>query len=231
MRGIRYSPTCHILIQRQGWRKSGRPESSHIGFGNWNNSACLSHHSIKRMDSISEMPIFCGMAPECWIWASRRLHNPISESFLAPPPLDAGDILPEEVMGGFLCIHIRRGDYVNVASHLISDGEFISLVRKFSGLINHAVILSDSPIEPDFRNAVSPHFSTVSFLDNIDPYSSHRVMRCARILICSNSTFSLTAAALNPNALVVVPKQWYGEKDREIEAPIHARCLFQMIQF
>ena len=56
-------------------------------------------------------------------------------------------------------------------------------------------------------------------------------MRCARILICSNSTFSLTAAALNPNALVVVPKQWYGEKDREIEAPIHARCLFQMIQF
>lgn len=161
----------------------------------------------------------------------KALAQPDIRELFSPHPLDAGDILPEEVMGGFLCIHIRRGDYVNVASHLIPDGEFISLVRKFSGLINHAVILSDSPIEPDFRNAVSPHFLTASFLDNIDPYSSHRVMRCARILICSNSTFSLTAAALNPNALVVVPKQWYGEKDREIEAPIHARCLFQMIQF
>lgn len=143
---------------------------------------------------------------------------------------DIGGVLPEEVLGGFLCIHIRRGDYVNVASHLIADCEFISLVRKFSGLINHAVILSDSPIEAGFRSEVSSHFKTASFLDNIDPYTSHRIMRRARILICSNSTFSLTAAALNPNALVVVPKQWYGEKDRDVEAPIHARCLFQIMR-
>jgi len=141
-----------------------------------------------------------------------------------------GGILPEEVLGGFLCIHIRRGDYVNVASHLISDGEFIGLVRKFSGLINHAVILSDSPIESGFRDAVSPHFKTTSFLDNIDPYTSHRIMRYARILICSNSTFSLTAAALNPDALVIIPKQWFGEKDREAEAPIHSLCSFQIMK-
>lgn len=140
------------------------------------------------------------------------------------------DILPEEILSGFLCIHIRRGDYVNVASHLISDEEFIGLVKKFSGLTSHAVILSDSPIDPDFRSAVSPFFKTAMFLDNIDPYASHRIMRSARILICSNSTFSLTAAALNPSALVIIPKQWYGEKDREAEAPIHARCSFQIME-
>ncbi len=143
---------------------------------------------------------------------------------------NVSDILPEEILGGFLCVHIRRGDYVNVASHLISDEEFVNLIRKFSGLIENAVILSDSPIETDFRSTVSPFFKATLFMDNIDPYTSHRIMRCARILICSNSTFSLTAAALNPNALVIIPKQWFGEKDRELEVPIHSRCSFQIME-
>jgi hypothetical protein len=141
------------------------------------------------------------------------------------------DTLAEDVLSSFLCIHIRRGDYVNVASHLISDEEFISLIRKFSGLINNAVILSDSPIGPDFRNTISPFFKTTLFLDNIDSYASHRIMRAARILICSNSTFSLTAAALNPNALVFIPKKWVEGKNRLIdEAPLHSRCLFQILE-
>lgn len=143
---------------------------------------------------------------------------------------DVLSVLSPEVLGGFLCIHIRRGDYVNVASHLISDAEFNALIKKFSGLINQAVILSDSPIGQDFRDAVSPSFKTTMFLDNLDPYTSHQIMRCARVLICSNSTFSLTAASLNPDALVFIPKQWYGEKDRAVEAPIHARCSFQVMQ-
>lgn len=143
---------------------------------------------------------------------------------------DINKVLPKDVSGNFLCLHVRRGDFVNVASHLVSDGEFISLVRRFSGLINNVVILSDSPIEPDFRGTISSYFKKALFLDNIDPYTSHQIMRSARILICSNSTFSLTAAALNPNALIVVPKQWYGEKDRAVEAPIHARCAFQIME-
>ena len=143
---------------------------------------------------------------------------------------DVRKVLPEDVSGNYLCIHIRRGDYVNVASHLISDGEFIGLVKKFSGLINNVVTLSDSPIEPGFRNAVSSYFKKALFLDNIDAYASHQIMRSARILVCSNSTFSLTAAALNPGALVVIPKQWYGGSGREIEASIHARCSFQIME-
>lgn len=146
---------------------------------------------------------------------------------------NAADVLPilsQEVLSGFLCIHIRRGDYVNVASYLISDAEFNGLIKKFTGLIKHAVILSDSPIGQDFRDAVSPLFKTTMFLDNLDPYTSHQIMRCARVLICSNSTFSLTAASLNPAALIIIPKQWYGGKDRAVEAPIHARCTFQVMQ-
>jgi hypothetical protein len=56
-------------------------------------------------------------------------------------------------------------------------------------------------------------------------------MRSARVLVCSNSTFSLTAAALNPDVMAIVPKKWFAEKDREIEAPIHARSTFELMQF
>jgi len=140
----------------------------------------------------------------------------------------AGDF-DEDLRDNFICIHIRRGDYVNVASHLISDLEFIQLLSKFSGLFKHAVFLSDSPISENFRDQVSPLFDSSLFMDNIDPYLSHRIMRKARILICSNSTFSLTAAMLNPKALVIIPKKWFSEKDHAIEAPIHARSTFQIM--
>lgn len=145
-------------------------------------------------------------------------------------PAGVSDILPGQFANGFLCIHVRRGDYVNVASHLVADDEFISLARKFSGLVKSVAVISDSPIGPDFRNAVSSYFEESSFLDNTDPYTAHRIMRSARVLICSNSQFSMIAAALNPNALVLIPKQWFGGKDREMEASIHSRCSFQIMK-
>lgn len=137
--------------------------------------------------------------------------------------------LPSVMSQRFLCIHVRRGDYVNVASHLIPDKEFIELARKFSGLVEHAVLLSDSPFDERFRQQMGPMFRSVSYLDKLDPYASHWLMRQARVLVCSNSTYSLTAAVLNPNALVVMPKRWFGINDQEIETPIQALCNFQVM--
>jgi hypothetical protein len=144
---------------------------------------------------------------------------------------DGSNDLPmgEGGTGDFLCMHVRRGDYVNVASHLIADSEFLNVIRKFSGFVNKAVVLSDSPIESDFKSEVTSYFPVVHFLDNTDAFIAHRIMRTARILICSNSQFSLTAAVLNQNALVVIPKQWFGSNDRSIEAPIHACSKFQIM--
>lgn len=139
------------------------------------------------------------------------------------------DILPQEYTENFLCIHIRRGDYVNVASHLVEDREFTALAQRFSGLIKNVVVLSDSPIGFEFRKSIKKHFKKTLFLDNTDAYTAHRIMRNARILVCSNSQFSLIAALLNQNALVFVPSKWFGGKDRIFEALIHARCFFQVM--
>jgi hypothetical protein len=119
------------------------------------------------------------------------------------------DILPAEFSEGFLCIHIRRGDYVNVASYLISDRDFVGIAERFSGLVRKVVVLSDSLINDELRNAISSFFSIAEFLDNVDAYSAHCVMRNAKILVCSNSQFSLIAAVLNTKALIVIPRQWF----------------------
>jgi hypothetical protein len=139
------------------------------------------------------------------------------------------DILPQEFSSGYLCIHVRRGDYVNVASHLITDNEFIELSGKFSGLVKRMVVVSDSPIDEHFRLALAAGYEQVEFLDDIDAFTSHRVMRNARILICSNSQFSLIGAILNSHAFVLLPKQWFGTNDRAIEVPIHEFCSFQLM--
>ncbi len=151
----------------------------------------------------------------------------IQKYFVIPAGVE--DVLPQEFSKGFLCIHVRRGDYVNVASHLVADDEFINLAGKFSGLVGSVVVISDSPIGTDFRNEVSSRFKNASFLDNTDAFTAHRIMRNARILVCSNSQFSLIAAALNSQALVLIPKQWFGENERHIEAPIHSRSSFQVM--
>lgn len=137
---------------------------------------------------------------------------------------------PAVAAESFLCIHVRRGDYVNVASHLVSDAEFLELGRKFSGLVEHTALLSDSPFTPEFKQAMNGLFKSVSYLDGLDPYSSHWLMRQARVLVCSNSTYSLTAALLNPRALVVMPKRWFGPNDQAIEAPIQGLCNFQLMR-
>lgn len=143
---------------------------------------------------------------------------------------DRSDILPVNFEEGYLCMHVRRGDYVNVASHLILDSEFETLAKKFSGLVRHIAVISDSPIPHDFRESISSIFKSVSFQDNTDAFTAHRIMRGSRILICSNSQFSLIAAALNPLALVLIPKQWFAGKDRDIEGPLHSRCSFQILE-
>lgn len=144
-------------------------------------------------------------------------------------PVDRSDIAIPELEEDYLCIHVRRGDYVNVASHLIGDQEFVALAARFSGLLKSVVILSDSPISEFLKKDVSQLFERAAFLDNTDAFVAHRIMRGARILVCSNSQFSLIAAMLNPKALLVIPKQWFGEELRALEAPLGALCRFQLI--
>jgi len=112
----------------------------------------------------------------------------------------------------YVCVHIRRGDYLNVASHLILDEVFLESTHKFSSLCDTLVVVSDSSISQSLQNNFCNQYKNCVFLDNIDAISTHYLMRKASILICSNSQFSLTAATLNTTGLVLISKNW-GDAD------------------
>lgn len=113
----------------------------------------------------------------------------------------------------YVCVHIRRGDYLNVASHLIPDAVFLKFTHKFSPLCETLVVVSDSSISQSLKNNFCNQFKNCVFLDNIDAITTHCLMRKASVLICSNSQFSLTAAALNTTGLVLIPKNWGDSGD------------------
>lgn len=139
------------------------------------------------------------------------------------------DVLPAEFASGYLCVHVRRGDYVNVGSDLVSDERFVELASKLATFAKNLVVVSDSPIEEIFRQRIATGYERAIFLDDIDAFTTHRVMRKANILICSNSQFSLIAALLNSRALVFYPKRWFVPNQQAIEQLIHESCEFQIL--
>lgn len=146
-----------------------------------------------------------------------------------PIPAGVEDILGAEFPTHYLCMHIRRGDYVNVASHLVADAQFIAIAGNYSPLVRNAVIVSDSPIAPALRERLSEQFSRIAFMDGITAFETHRLMRQARVLIGSNSQFSLIAALLNTDGMVVLPRQWFGKGLEDLENAVRDVCDFQIL--
>jgi hypothetical protein len=130
----------------------------------------------------------------------------------------------------YICIHIRRGDYVNVASHIVSDVEFIQLAEKFKHLVDSVVIVSDSLLGGDFKDQLKLQFRQTVFLDGStsNPFVIHCIMRNSNILVCSNSQYSLTAGALN-EGLVIIPKVWLGPENKKFEAEIEKLYGFAVL--
>jgi hypothetical protein len=112
----------------------------------------------------------------------------------------------------FACLHVRRGDYVNVASYLVSDEAFLQAARRVSGLVSHLFVVSDSALSETILNGLGElKINCVSSIGGA-PHLIHGLMRLSDILICSNSQFSLTAAALRGNtSLTLYPSRHDGD--------------------
>lgn len=136
------------------------------------------------------------------------------------------------ITGGndYLCIHIRRGDYVNVASHLIDDMDFVNLAKSLSNFVTAVIVISDSEVSGLIKEGLSRLFRHCSFVVGGNVHSAHALIRQAKYLVCSNSQFSLSAALLNEvGQQVFVPTKWFGDVDANIQMPINALCRFQVL--
>jgi hypothetical protein len=129
----------------------------------------------------------------------------------------------------FLCMHIRRGDYINVASHLVDEEDFIKIASSFAMLVRRIIVVSDSAVGDRFLDKLKSLYSQVECYPGLDIVQTHSIMRLSSILVCSNSQFSFSAAILNEKCLRIVPKRWFGGKDAGLEDNIDEKCQFQIV--
>jgi hypothetical protein len=134
---------------------------------------------------------------------NEKVNNYLSEKFKS----DKDD---------FAVIHLRRGDYLKIASKVVSTKELIRFIIKIKKLLpNNILISSDSflPVpEQDLLAGALGEFNLVYVDPREDPLLVHDLMRSSSILVASNSTFSFTAGLLAKNGcMVFFPTNYFGQ--------------------
>lgn len=119
-------------------------------------------------------------------------------------------------------IHIRRGDYLQVASKVIALDEYTQFLGKIKTLLPMiSFIITDSPLTADekhqLKGAIGEDDDNI-FLDGpgYDPFVLHCLMRRADVLVTSNSTFSFSAGLLGKSGQIVFsPLEFHAGKGSE----------------
>lgn len=158
----------------------------------------------------------------------------IRARFPLPPLEDCLEALPESSLSlaslPYICIHVRRGDYLNVASYLVPEEDFLLLCERFKSLVMAAVVVSDSSLTNEVKQKLQFIFPNLLVLDGAaaSPFITHCVMRHSTILVCSNSQYSLTAGGLN-EGLVLLPKEWIGKGHDELKVQLDKLSNFAVL--
>lgn len=120
-------------------------------------------------------------------------------------------------------IHIRRGDFLNVASKIIDESDYLELLRKIRiSLPKFIVIFSDSKLDENLKHSMIKELPdhSIIFCDGsqYDLVAVHDFMRRSKILITGNSMFSLSAGMLAPrDSLVFIPISFYHDQPSIVE--------------
>ena len=125
-------------------------------------------------------------------------------------------------LGAYGAIHIRRGDYLQVASKVIELDEYIDFIECIrSSLPSISFVITDSPLMHEEKLLLAKSIGTdrgVIFLDGpgYDPFILHCLMRRAHLLVTSNSTFSFSAGLLGEEGQIVFsPLEYHAGKGSE----------------
>jgi len=127
-----------------------------------------------------------------------------------------------QVLSDYGCLHIRRGDYVRVASKLISHEEYLSLLAKITDCLPvQMIVFSDELILEEWKVKYRHSLGEKTIFitdDSLEPGLIHDVMRLSKVLITANSTFSFTAGILaDSNSVVYSPINFYGPEQSNME--------------
>ena len=123
----------------------------------------------------------------------------------------------------FICLHVRRGDYLNVASYIIADERYFNITKKIiedNKLISKLLVVSDTPISENLSNLLNTLDINIIYNTETTTHVTHGLMRLSTILICSNSQLSMTAGFLrHTDAVTYFPTDYIGN-NHEIDIQI-----------
>ena len=130
----------------------------------------------------------------------------------------------------FACVHIRRGDYLEVASYLVSDENFFDAIEAVSKLVKRLLVLSDSSLSANLADRISSLGMKVVLGIGGNPSVGHGLMRLSDILICSNSQYSFSAAYLrDKNQLSIIPSKHDSGDDPSANEYLGKIRTFQLL--
>ena len=123
-------------------------------------------------------------------------------------------------------VHVRRGDYERVASKLVSFSEYKTILKAIGHYVTQDVVfLSDEPLSSEIINELSEDIRqarTINLSSNeLSSGLAHDLMRCSKVLITANSTFSISAGLLSSDrTLVFTPLMFFGGENGYIESRV-----------
>lgn len=155
-------------------------------------------------------------------------YKSVADRFRVPEKVQAAGSFPE-LPESYGAIHIRRGDYLNVASHIVSNEMFLKQLKSVSKLTDNCVLVSDSKISDEIKDEAQDLFNSVWFFDDSKYPETviFRILKNAKILITSNSQFSLTAALLS-SGVTLIPKKWF-EGDSSLDLVVDKLGEYQLL--
>lgn len=113
----------------------------------------------------------------------------------------------------YICVHLRRGDYLSVASHIIKTKSALSLLSKLYRAEYNLVVSSDTVLsEQEKRDFLNLNYRKTYFYDDgsICSFEAFLLMYDSNILVASNSQFSLCAGLLS-DTILYIPTKWFGQ--------------------
>lgn len=122
----------------------------------------------------------------------------------------ARNLFPQ-VDGTTVSIHIRRGDYVQLAAYHppCEPSYYLEAAQLFAEDNPHFIIFSD---DVEYCKGLFAESENILYINNNDPYVDLCLMSMCDHNIIANSSFSWWGAWLNnnPTKKVVAPKRWFG---------------------
>lgn len=128
-------------------------------------------------------------------------------------------------------IHIRKGDYLLLSSRVIELEESLELLSKIE--LEYLFVICDDPMSDTEIQKVRdmPNLQSFCLLDgnDLDHHALHGIMRLAKVMITSNSTFSWTAGVLNqnPKKLIFSPTHFFNNS--EIDAIFLSKSKWMLL--